>query len=101
VLGINETTTELRQANPAVLKIAENSVNDNRIKFNNPVADEINVSAEDIAIAELRIFDINGRIVAHRQFDGSAIDVSSLPRGTYVIMFATDRGNIIRKMLKE
>ena len=100
LLGVNETSTELRQANPALLNSAEIIYEVGPITFQNPVANELILEETPIAITAIKIYDTVGKCVLTKSFDGSNTDVSTLAQGMYLIHFITDQGIISRKMLK-
>ncbi|HEU0136190.1 MAG TPA: T9SS type A sorting domain-containing protein [Flavobacterium sp.] len=99
LLGVNETTNDLRHGNPAFLGTEGHRIN-KLVTFSNPVGDNLTISNENLQISTIQIFDINGRLVINQKFDATNTDVSALNSGTYIVIFDTEHGMISKKMLK-
>jgi hypothetical protein len=68
--------------------------------YPNPANEVINVSSE-VAMNEIRVLDINGRIVSTIALNGesvSKIDVSELNAGIYMFEIRTAEGSSFRKV---
>ena len=71
--------------------------------YPNPAKDEIHVSSEE-RIEEVRIYNINGQqtTVNSQQTSstGMTINISNLNSGVYFIKIDTERGNIVKRFIK-
>ncbi|MBA3649315.1 MAG: T9SS type A sorting domain-containing protein [Chitinophagales bacterium] len=83
------------------------SITNNRtIKFYpNPAIDQLHIEAPNIHKATITILNLFGQVVLRqRQFsDNASFDISSLPKGMYLINIKDERGNILKtgKVVKE
>lgn len=72
----------------------ENSV----VFFPNPVVDVLNIQAEQ-TISMVRIYSLSGQLVVQQQGNVDSVDVSVLPRGTYVVRIVFDNGAILSRVI--
>ncbi len=86
------------------------SVND-RISENavtlhpNPANNEVVITLPKNMEAEVRVFDITGKLLIYEadafSSNSYALDVSSLPAGTYFVRLNTETGTVTKKLLKK
>ena len=74
--------------------------------YPNPAKYELKITNYEGKINNVEICDLTGRTVGVENFrplsDGAAtINVSSLPQGVYLVKIYTDKGNVVRKVVKE
>jgi len=69
--------------------------------FPNPASTQLHIlNPESVAISQIRIVDMTGRIVKAVQKNTNAVDVSFLPSGVYFIEFVSETGTVIEKFVK-
>lgn len=70
--------------------------------YPNPVVDNISISVneKDVNITKIRILNSSGQVVLKEKYSGPQIDVSSLVPGAYFLELNTDRGVIVKEMVK-
>ena len=68
--------------------------------YPNPVSDKLIVEAENIS--RIAILDLVGQVVYQTETSGSSVtlDLSSFAAGSYFINVTTDKGQVVRKMVK-
>lgn len=68
--------------------------------YPNPVSDKLVVEAENIS--RIAILDLVGQVVYQTETSGSSVtlDLSSFAAGSYFINVTTDKGQVVRKMVK-
>jgi len=64
--------------------------------FPNPVVDVLNIVAEQ-AIALVRIYNLAGQVVVQQHGNRDSVDMSTLPRGTYVVRIVFEDGTILTR----
>jgi len=64
------------------------------VLFPNPVVDVLNIISEQ-AIATVRIYNLAGQLVVHG--NRNYVDMSTLPRGTYVVRIVFENGTILTR----
>jgi uncharacterized repeat protein (TIGR02543 family) len=71
--------------------------------YPNPVKEELNIECGELKIIRVEIIDLSGKYVSTFDFQLSSksVNVSSLPQGIYFVKVVTDKGNIMRKLIKE
>jgi hypothetical protein len=72
----------------------ENSV----VLFPNPVQDELNISTTE-TISAVKIYSLSGQLIIQQQGNRNSVDVSALPRGTYVVRIIFDNGITLSRMI--
>ncbi|MFN4123941.1 MAG: T9SS type A sorting domain-containing protein [Flavobacteriales bacterium] len=72
------------------------------ILYPNPTESRLNFrTIDNLIIDELRIFDLQGRLIKHEQRPNiDSIDVSELYLGTYVIQIITSKGILFKRFIK-
>ncbi|MCL2650245.1 MAG: C10 family peptidase [Candidatus Azobacteroides sp.] len=68
--------------------------------YPNPVHNVLYIQSES-SIEKVTVLDITGRNIQQINVSGQHVDVSSLDKGVYLIKIITDRGESIRKVVKE
>jgi len=72
--------------------------------FPNPVNDVINVSnSQNSTVNKITVTDLNGRIVKEAKYDNGAnvqMNVSDLSSGVYMMNISSDKGSIVKKIVK-
>ena len=68
------------------------------VVFPNPTDGQVKVRSEKEYIAQIRIFDLNGRVLKNFQVSGRniSVDLSDLPQGHYSISLYDDLGILIK-----
>jgi hypothetical protein len=71
--------------------------------YPNPAQDRISIQAENTTLSVLNILDMQGRTINHltindRQY---TVDISHLAKGIYMLKIHTDKGIVIRKLVKQ
>ena len=70
--------------------------------YPNPVEDELTIATE-ANVEEIAIYDIYGRTMrqqVNKTTGQQVIDVADLENGIYFINIKTDKGNIVRRFIK-
>jgi len=73
----------------------ENIDNSKVVLYPNPVENMLNIDRATDKISELLVRDITGKLVLFVQNPGSAIDVSALPKGVYVVEIKVNENECI------
>ncbi len=70
--------------------------------YPNPASDFINIFSSDI-IHSIDIVDITGKTIHYSNINAntSNIDIKSLPQGAYFVKASTDKGMVVRKIVKK
>ena len=83
--------------------IEENLATDNIKVYPNPVNDRLYIEAE-AEINEVVVYDIYGRVqnlkISETQKLRNSIDISSLKSGFYFVKINTEKGNIVKRIIK-
>lgn len=71
----------------------------------NPASSEVNIHLPGKVEAEVRLFDVSGKLLKSEQktvIDNSyTLDVSHLPAGVYFVKLNSPEGKVVKKLLKE
>jgi hypothetical protein len=89
----------------SIEEAGQSFVDGNTFIYPNPAQDFIVVKTrENIRVQGIEIFGINGALIAS-EFDlntlSREVNVSSLPRGLYLVRVMTDQGFVTRKIFKD
>jgi len=68
--------------------------------YPNPVNDVLLVESLDIPIVDIKIYDLNGRLIKEVQLDHNQIDFSQLQKGIYILHIETAVGILREKLIK-
>lgn len=68
--------------------------------FPNPVSDFINIKSNEV-IKSVTLYNSSGALVKTENNNSSKIDISSLPKGNYIISIETESGIETKKIIKE
>lgn len=68
--------------------------------FPNPASDYIEFKTKDILFTEIEILDAVGKLVHKESYTKNFIDISSLPKGTYIISLRDEERSWRRKLNK-
>ncbi|MFZ4670650.1 MAG: choice-of-anchor J domain-containing protein [Flavobacterium sp.] len=68
-----------------------------------PATTEVNVSLDDALLESIEIADLNGRIVKSMKVNATSttINVSDLSTGVYMMNIKSDKGNVVKKIVKQ
>ena len=106
VVAIYENTmTSVSAVNTIVIEANTESINENTISLNlypNPANDVLSLATE-MNVKEVSIYDIYGRTVrqqVNKTTGQQVIDVADLENGIYFINIKTDKGNVVRRFIK-
>ncbi len=69
--------------------------------FPNPVSEVLNIKSSSIPIENLKVYDMNGRLVMEINSNIGEINVSVLQKGVYILNAETSFGVLRKKMIKE
>jgi hypothetical protein len=68
----------------------------------NPVIDILEYTTDEHTIVnEIYIYDIQGKLVKESRVNNGKIDISALPLGMYLLKAVTNRGEVVRKVVKQ
>ncbi|RZJ33653.1 MAG: T9SS type A sorting domain-containing protein [Flavobacterium sp.] len=102
MLSINQSTTVLEAANPALLGTHQVAAAQALTLSPNPVSDSVHLSSgESLVIESIAITDANGRTVREQHSALADVPVADLQSGIYFIRIDTDRGSTIKKFIKQ
>ena len=79
-----------------------NKISDKDIKmYPNPASDKITI--EGITKAEIELFNLQGQVIKAISVSGNktSMDISNITNGVYSIKIKTDRGIVVKKLLKQ
>ena len=67
----------------------------------NPAGETVTV-ASSFRIGEVELYDLNGKLLARQKVDGlqTALDISALAGGTYIVRVTTNNGTAYKKLVK-
>jgi hypothetical protein len=89
--------------NQLYLSIDNISINNSIKTYPNPSSGYFNIEVEDgIEISDLKVFDINGKLIQTIVSDHSSklsIDLTGKPKGVYFLQAETDKGMIYKKII--
>ena len=89
----------------SVLAVEEFLNGDNVNIYPNPASNEVNIIMKEPVEADIRIFDVTGKLVIYEADTAiqnkHTINISSLNRGVYFVRINSNRGSITKKMLKQ
>jgi hypothetical protein len=77
---------------------------DNGIKiYPNPFLNEVIITFQDSAAAELKVLDINGRLLKNQKLTAAqnTIDMNDLPSGLYLFQITSDTKTTTQKVIKK
>lgn len=77
---------------------------DNGIKiYPNPFKDNVFVTFNDVVEAELRVLDINGRLLKNQKLNSAqnTINMNDLPSGLYFFQITSDAKTTVQKIIKK
>lgn len=83
---------------------SDNGMDSNIVVFPNPATDIINIASKTTFVEKIVIIDMNGRTVQERFFKGNTeiqMDLSELSKGIYMMNILSDRGSIVKKIVKK
>ena len=99
--AFNTSDNKVIIINDSTLSTTEVETNNKLSIYPNPTTDFLNINSE-IAISELKISDINGRIINNLQFIDDKLYVGELQKGIYLIKITDKNGNIsTEKIIKK
>jgi Zn-dependent metalloprotease len=78
------------------------TVNDELILYPNPVVGIINIIGKDM-IKTIRIYSPNGSLIRsiRNNSDYNTFDLSDLNKGVYIVEIVTEKGTVIKKIIKQ
>jgi len=74
--------------------------NDQFAVYPNPAHDILNISATGLTIDNLKVYSLSGQLLFSSNENTHILNVSSLPKGLYLLEIATDKGRQIQKFIK-
>lgn len=82
------------------LSLDENIQTPKLTLYPNPVTNQLYFSSSDQIIKNVVIYNITGSLVKTISNATESVDVSNLPKGSYVVKVSTNEGEFIQKILK-
>ncbi|MEX0595638.1 MAG: T9SS type A sorting domain-containing protein, partial [Candidatus Paceibacterota bacterium] len=85
------------------LSVGDASLNSIKV-YPNPTSDNLYISGSNLAINNIEVLDVNGRILKSVDFANLtevSIDLSGLTNGVYIVSIKSDEGTINRKIVKQ
>lgn len=67
--------------------------------FPNPAVDKAYINVHGL-VRDVRIYNLQGRLMKNFQYSGYQLDVSSLPDGVYSVVIITNQVTAVRKLVK-
>ncbi|MBV8325788.1 T9SS type A sorting domain-containing protein [Chryseobacterium sp.] len=95
----NTYTTAIQTENNLATKETKNNTGTVRV-YPNPVKEVLNVQSKDEVI-KAEIYDLSGRILTSMGAHGNSMNVSSLPKGNYIIKIFTKGQTTVQKFIKD
>lgn len=86
--------------NFTVLGVEEESVSELAL-YPNPVKSTLQISSYDIVITNIAIYTIFGERVFNKKGNDTQIDLSNLSTGLYLVKIQTEKGVLVKKVIKE
>lgn len=84
------------------LSVEDNVLVENMISiYPNPVNNTLFIHSQDIILDELTVYDILGKRVMEVTSFNESVNVSQLTKGIYYLSFQTNKGAVIKKLVKE
>lgn len=83
------------------LGIAENTLNKDIIVYPNPVYKTVNIVANNVTIKQIIIYTILGKKLLQKQGNIQHVNMAQLPKGILFIKIETDKGFLIKKVVKK
>lgn len=107
----NITLTGVGQTDICIFKIKSctssvsdaNNLSESVQLFPNPVSHSFTINTESAKIRNYTIYNISGDMICNKKMELSSteIDISSLPSCMYFIMLDTDKGSLLKKIIKQ
>ena len=71
--------------------------------FPNPSKDKVSIVSEGEKVVSVSIVDVQGKIIQKIRINSlkKEIDISSLDKGIYLLRMETEKGTVVKKMVKE
>ncbi|WP_339614541.1 T9SS type A sorting domain-containing protein, partial [uncultured Winogradskyella sp.] len=90
---------------PSALGVSDFTLSDAISLYPNPATDVIKIkNISDLKLEGIRIYDINGRLVAHHKVrdtsNNQSINVSELASGIYMLQIYSNQANTIKRIIK-
>ena len=107
VLGSFNNNFAIARLNiPYEISIKETPCTENRINvFPNPTTGELKIENGELRIENVEIFDVYGRkLLSHHLITSSSnhlINIVHLPAGIYFVRITTEKGEVIKKIVKQ
>lgn len=90
--------------NEAALGVGSNSMESGIHIFPNPAKNEFTLHS-NLSLEKLTIFDVGGRIVGNvdlsSMYGEKAVDISALDAGMYLIQISSEKGTVVKNLLKQ
>jgi len=97
--GVTVQIIEITQTQKVVA--VESSSNIDVTVCPNPAENELYVKSQFAEISDVHIIDATGRIVGYLQNSDQAIDISRFVSGLYKVIIITDKGTVVKTIVKE
>ncbi|RKE99083.1 T9SS type A sorting domain-containing protein [Ichthyenterobacterium magnum] len=101
VVSLNNNPETLNFTAVNTLDVNKLSIENSVSLYPNPVKNSLNISTKEISIQRVSLYDVLGKKINQSQFINETIDFSLLEKGMYLLKIETDRGEIIKKVIKQ
>jgi len=68
--------------------------------FPNPASDFISIET-DVSIKQVRLFDLQGKLILQQQSESKLLNVGFLKNGIYLLEINSEEGKVVKKIVKE
>ena len=86
--------------NCGVFSITDNSIN-NIALYPNPVKNMVQISSNNLQITGIEVYNTLGEKVLSKKGAINLLDVSNLTTGLYLLKIKTEKGELVKKIMKE
>ncbi|GAB1856251.1 hypothetical protein MHTCC0001_10860 [Flavobacteriaceae bacterium MHTCC 0001] len=66
-----------------------------------PVKEELHIKADGAKIDKVALYDITGKLIVKLQFENTSIKTSSISTGVYLLKIETDKGAMVKRIVKQ
>jgi hypothetical protein len=69
--------------------------------YPNPVMGELYIKTNSIQLEQVIVYDVLGKVIINTILNLDKIDVSTLKIGIYLLEIKTDKGTLVRRIIKK
>ncbi|MRT18057.1 T9SS type A sorting domain-containing protein, partial [Vitellibacter sp. q18] len=102
----NTATCSFELTVESIIGVGENSLDKGLALYPNPASDVVNlVNGTNIALQQMLIYDINGKLVGQTDLRGMqgerSVDVSALASGVYMVQINGENASTVKRLIKK